>query len=81
MLMAAEARLPKSLQKRWGFMDTPEFLQGAQRIVNGEKAEVGDAPFQTSIQQDYFGIVKSHICGGSLINKRTIVTAAHCTDK
>ena len=79
LALGAEATLPKQLQKRWGFIDTEEFNRATERIVQGEKADDKEAPYQTSMQQDYI-ILKSHICGGSLITPQTIVTAAHCTD-
>nr|UXW65968.1 Tyr p 6 allergen [Tyrophagus putrescentiae] len=76
LVLAAQARFPKSLQARWGFLDT---LDDSTRVVGGSEAKQAEAPFQISLQKDYI-ILKSHICGGSLIAPRTVVTAAHCTD-
>ena len=45
-------------------------------IVGGIDASPGDAPWQVSLQ----AYPTTHFCGGSLLNKRTIVTAAHCVD-
>lgn len=45
------------------------------RIVGGEEVERHELPFQVSFQ--YFG---SHICGGSILDANTIITAAHCCD-
>ncbi|EFB24771.1 hypothetical protein PANDA_007464, partial [Ailuropoda melanoleuca] len=42
-------------------------------IIGGMEAEVGEFPWQVSIQAR-----NEHFCGGSIINKWWIVTAAHC---
>ncbi|XP_026471998.1 chymotrypsin-2-like [Ctenocephalides felis] len=45
----------------------------AGRIVGGENADDASAPYQVSLQFKNF-----HFCGGSILNKYWIITAAHC---
>ena len=43
-------------------------------IVNGNEAYPGQFPWQVSLRT----ISQHHLCGGALINKRHVLTAAHC---
>lgn len=43
------------------------------RIVSGGFAALGQFPYQVSVRLN-----NQHICGGALISKRFVVTAAHC---
>ncbi len=42
------------------------------RIFEGEEAETGQRPFQVALT------FNDNICGGSIYNSDTIITAAHC---
>lgn len=52
----------------------PLILRG-HRIVGGFEIDISDAPHQVSLQSR-----GSHICGGSIISAKWVLTAAHCTD-
>ncbi|KAJ8682410.1 hypothetical protein QAD02_018202 [Eretmocerus hayati] len=45
------------------------------RVVGGRKSAIRDYPYMVSLQ-----VHNTHICGGSILSERMILTAAHCTE-
>jgi trypsin len=56
--------------------DDPPFNweEGSSDIVGGVSASQGDLPSMVSVQLSGLG----HLCGGTLLNANTVVSAAHC---
>ncbi|KAK0145982.1 Chymotrypsin-like elastase family member 2A [Merluccius polli] len=55
----------------------PSVPPEVSRVVAGEEAAPHSWPWQVSLQSDSSGRW-SHVCGGSLISSRWVLTAAHC---
>ena len=49
----------------------------SEEIVGGQDAQPGEFPWQIALQRKY-GKTFYHSCGGSILNERWVVTAAHC---
>lgn len=56
------------------FFDTELFNQWSGRIVNGHVAPDDQFKYQASLRTPK----NQHFCGGSILNERWIITAAHC---
>ena len=48
------------------------------RIVGGRPAKDGEFPWQVSLQTKNENDTYMHFCGGTILSKYTILTAAHC---
>lgn len=45
------------------------------RVIGGSDAQKGQFPFQISLR-----VGGSHVCGGTIITNKFILTAAHCVE-
>ncbi|XP_065084030.1 chymotrypsin-2-like [Ochlerotatus camptorhynchus] len=52
-----------------------EFLEWEGRIVGGQNANPGQFPHQVSLRSS----ANAHFCGGSIVNTRYVLSAAHCS--
>uniref|UniRef100_A0A8C6VS36 Peptidase S1 domain-containing protein n=1 Tax=Naja naja TaxID=35670 RepID=A0A8C6VS36_NAJNA len=60
------------------FCGTRPLMKNTTRIVGGLDAQLGGWPWQVSLELYHFGKGFLHVCGGSLINHNSVLTAAHC---
>lgn len=81
LLVALAAGLAAAVpQEKVFFKDVPRPAKELGRhglgIYNGDVAKRSQFPYQAGIYMDY-----SYFCGGSLINTKWVLTAAHCVDE
>ena len=58
------------------FLECGERRPGETKIVGGKQTEIGEYPWMAALMYNSF-----HFCGGSLVNDRWVVTAAHCVKR
>ncbi|KFB42846.1 trypsin [Anopheles sinensis] len=63
-----------SVESKSRFLPRLRYTTGGQRIVGGFEIDVAETPYQVSLR-----FFENHGCGGSILNSKWVLTAAHCT--
>ena len=77
---AIEPRMPQGIEPRTACPNLPSFMANFDRIVGGQKAEA-PIPWQVSLRVCPTGNCAETVgkyCGGSVLDSKTILSAAHC---
>ncbi|XP_072847013.2 transmembrane protease serine 12 [Pogona vitticeps] len=81
IVLLSEASLAESSSEECGTRPALDEMETGTRIIGGQDAQHGAWPWQVSLQIYRLGIGYVHVCGGSLINNNSVLTAAHCARK
>lgn len=67
--------LPQAARYNEQLNNSLELTERNGRIVGGRDALITEFPFIVALLR-----FNAHICGGTILNANTILTAAHCTE-